>query len=80
LVCRPTTPADLEFVIAAERADDSADFVLQWSQQQHRAALDDVTIAHWILEAQGVDRRPVGFVILAALTRPPAAWSSNASS
>jgi diamine N-acetyltransferase len=70
LVCRPTTPADLEFVVATERADDNAAFVLNWSQQQHLSALDDGTIAHWILEGQGVNRRPVGFVILAGVDPP----------
>jgi RimJ/RimL family protein N-acetyltransferase len=70
VVCRPTTPADLEFVIATERADDSADFVLQWSLDQHLAALGDASIAHWILETEGVDRRAIGFVIMAGVDRP----------
>jgi diamine N-acetyltransferase len=70
LSCRSTTPADLEFVLATERADGSADFVLQWSAQQHLAALDDANVAHWILDAEGVHRRAVGFVILAGIDPP----------
>jgi diamine N-acetyltransferase len=70
LVCRPTTPADLELVIATERADDSAGFVLQWSHDQHLAALRDATIAHWILETEGEHGRAIGFVILAGVEPP----------
>jgi diamine N-acetyltransferase len=70
LVCRSTIPADLGFVIATERAADNAAFVLSWSQQQHLQALDDAAIAHWILEAQGANRRAVGFVILAGVDPP----------
>jgi diamine N-acetyltransferase len=64
---RSTTPADLEFVVATERSDGSADFVLQWSAQQHLSVLDDDNVAHWVLEAEGTSRRPVGFVILSGL-------------
>jgi diamine N-acetyltransferase len=70
LVCRPTTPDDLELVVATERADDSADFVLPWSHDQHLAALGDANIAHWILEAEDGGRRAIGFVILAGVDPP----------
>jgi diamine N-acetyltransferase len=70
LLSRSTTPADLEFVLTTERSDDSADFVVQWSGRQHLAALDDANVAHWILEAEGANRRAVGFVILAGVDPP----------
>jgi diamine N-acetyltransferase len=67
LVHRPTTRADLEFVCATEKAAENSPFVLGWPEQQHLQALDDRGIAHWILEAPGVDARSIGFVILAGV-------------
>jgi hypothetical protein len=67
LTHRPTTPADIEFVVATERAGGSADFVLQWSREKHLAALADPNVAHWILETRDANPRAVGFVILAGV-------------
>ena len=60
---RPTTEVDLEYVMAAERAPGTAEFVLQWSRPQHLAAMSDVGALHWIIESPLQDD-PVGFVII----------------
>jgi diamine N-acetyltransferase len=64
---RPSTPEDLAFVLAAERAPDNAPFVLQWPREQHLAAMADPSFAHWIIEDGG---RPAGYLILMDLFSP----------
>jgi RimJ/RimL family protein N-acetyltransferase len=65
LVLRPTTAADLDFVLAAEADEDAAPFILGASEQQHRDSLSDPDQAHLIV----VDGdTPAGFVLLAGLT------------
>ncbi len=51
LILRPTTEADLEFVIAAERHPDNRSFIGQWSQQEHVNACADPDHRHSILHA-----------------------------
>lgn len=69
VTARPSTLDDLVFVMAAERAPDSAPFVLQWPREKHVEAMTDPAYAHWILEHAG---RPVGYVILMDLFNPHA--------
>lgn len=64
---RPSTPEDLAFVLAAERAPDNAPFVLQWTREQHLHAVSDPSYAHWIIESGG---RPAGYLILMDLFSP----------
>jgi diamine N-acetyltransferase len=64
---RPSTPDDLAFVLAAERSPDNAPFVLQWTREQHAAAMSDPSYAHWIVEQAG---RPAGYLILMDLFGP----------
>jgi RimJ/RimL family protein N-acetyltransferase len=66
---RPTTPADLDWVFAAERHPDNAPFVTQWTRQQHAATLDHPDTRHLIVETIA-DGRAVGYVILAGLSDP----------
>jgi ribosomal protein S18 acetylase RimI-like enzyme len=61
---RPTTVADLEFVLAAESDPDTAPFILPWSLEQHTAALSDPDLCHRIVVGP---YGPVGFVLLAGL-------------
>jgi len=63
---RPTTDADLGFVLEAESDLDNRPFIIPWQRHQHAAALRDPDIAHRIAEDDGQNR--VGFVILAGLT------------
>jgi diamine N-acetyltransferase len=64
---RPSTPDDLAFVLAAERSPDNAPFVLQWTREQHAAAMSDPSYVHWIVEQAG---RPAGYLILMDLFGP----------
>jgi diamine N-acetyltransferase len=61
---RKSTVADLDFVIAAENAEENAPNVLQWSREQHIAALHSEDILHAIIEADG---KSVGYAITAGL-------------
>jgi diamine N-acetyltransferase len=70
LTFRATTLSDIDFVVATECADDNTDFVLKWSPQQHLDALTKADVAHWIIETRDVDRRAVGFAILAGVDPP----------
>lgn len=51
---RPTTRADLDFVTALERRDDNRDFIGQWSDWEHLAAIEGRNgRSHWIIERDG---------------------------
>jgi diamine N-acetyltransferase len=65
---RPTTDADLDFVVSAESDPDTSSFIIPWSRHRHVIALGDLDIAHFI--AEDADQNPVGFVILGGLTNP----------
>jgi RimJ/RimL family protein N-acetyltransferase len=69
LSARETAPADLEFVLAAERDPGVAPYVLQWTAEQHAAILADASAAHWIFEAAPGGRR-VGYAILRGVGSP----------
>ena len=66
---RPTTQADLDFVVQSETSDDNRAFVGQWSHQKHLVALADPNIVHLIIEAID-DNQPVGYIIVTELTDP----------
>jgi RimJ/RimL family protein N-acetyltransferase len=66
---RKTSRWDLSFVISAERAEDNRNFVAQWTQEQHKAALSQPDMRHLIIEHLET-RKPVGYVILAGLKDP----------
>lgn len=63
-----TEAQDLPFVIAAERDQENAAFVGQWSLEQHVNALSDGDIRHLIVKhATG---QFVGYVIMKGLANP----------
>ncbi len=64
---RPTTEADLDFVVALESGPDAAPFVEAWPVERHREALADPDIGHLVIANSG---KPAGFVILAGLMDP----------
>ncbi len=79
---RPTRPADLKFVLAAERHPDNAPYVNQWSLQQHEDAIAFENSAHFIVEKSNIatdsagqsihsqSAQSIGYVILIGLHNP----------
>lgn len=65
---RRTEPADIEAVRQLEAEPDNRQWVYQWSEAQHAAALNEGdTGGHWILEDEGA---LVGYCILKGLENP----------
>ncbi len=62
IVLRPTTAADLDFVIELERDAENARFIGQWSRAEHHAALSQPDREHWIVTNPAQER--LGYVIL----------------
>ena len=67
LTLKPSTRADLPFVLAAEQAEHAYHFVGQWSEEQHAQAIADENQEHLLLRSDGL---PVGFVLTAGLADP----------
>jgi RimJ/RimL family protein N-acetyltransferase len=63
---RPTTEADLDFVLATEQDAHNRRFIGQWSRAEHAAALRSPAFRHFVVEHDG---RPVGYVILQDVDR-----------
>ncbi len=63
---RPSSERDLEFVLKLEADPKTAPFIHAWHVEEHRAAITDPAVAHWIVEDIEEDV-PVGFVILKGL-------------
>ena len=61
---RKTIEADLDFVIAAENAEENSPHVVQWSREQHIAAFYNEDIMHLIIESENIK---VGYAIIAGL-------------
>lgn len=66
IVLRYTEVRDLDFVINAERQEDNAQYVGQWSKNQHINSLDNKDTLHIIIEEIGT-QNPVGYVILSGI-------------
>ena len=65
---RQTVEADLDYVIKLERAPENAQFIRQWTIQQHKSALTDDNIAHLIVEY--ANNKAIGYIILIGLQNP----------
>ena len=66
---RPTTKADLDYVLKIERACENAPFIRQRSIQQHKSAISDNNMAHLIIENSS-NKKPIGYIILIGLENP----------
>lgn len=66
---RPTTEADLGFVLAAEQAPDNRQFVGQWCRDRHQQACQHANERHQIVWSIASDR-PVGYVLLLGIEDP----------
>lgn len=67
---RPTTSADLAFVLSCEQHPDNAPYIGQWSQARHQAAIEAEDEAHFIVTCGD---HPIGYIILADLINPHSA-------
>ncbi len=71
---RPTRPADLTWVLAAEQHLENAPYVGQWSRAQHAAAIARPDAAHFVakISRESVSQAPqrLGYVILTGLESP----------
>lgn len=65
---RPTTEADLDFVLATEQDAHNRRFIGQWSRAEHATALRDPGFRHLVAETAGGER--VGYVILQDVDSP----------
>ncbi len=59
---RPTTDADLEFVLELENHPDNTPFIGQWSREEHLETIARPDREHWILVPDGGDER-LGYLI-----------------
>lgn len=66
IVLRSTEESDLNFVVDSERGDENANYVVQWSREEHSNALQQEDIMHLIVEDKNT-HRAVGYVIIAGL-------------
>lgn len=67
IILRNITEEDLEFVINSEHLPDNAQYVGQWTQEQHRNSLLQEDILHLIIEEKSTNK-PAGYVIIAGIT------------
>lgn len=66
---RKTTPSEISYVIRLEQDAENAEFVGQWDEAQHEAALQNEDCGHWMLETT-IELRVVGYAILRGLKNP----------
>ena len=69
VIFRQTSEDDLSFVMETEREPENAQFITQWSFEQHRDVMNNETMAHWIIQAAH-DNRRLGYIILDGIDNP----------
>lgn len=67
IILRNTQENDLDFVVDSERLPDNAQYVGQWTKEQHRNSLFQEDILHLIVEEKSTNIL-IGYVILAGVT------------
>jgi len=63
-----TETQDIPFVIAAENKTENAQYIGQWSAEQHTNALNDPDMRHLLI--QDIPGNRVGYIIIRGLTNP----------
>lgn len=66
ITLRCTKESDLDFVISAEREPDNAQYVGQWTREQHMSVFYKKDIFHILVEDL-ITCKPVGYVIISGL-------------
>lgn len=67
IILRHTEINDIDFVLDAEQEDENAQYVGQWTRDQHLESLSNKDILHVIVEDIN-SQKPVGYLILAGIT------------
>lgn len=67
IIIKNTKECDLDFVVKCEREPNNAQYVGQWTKEQHRNALVQEDILHLIVEDKTA-KKNVGYIIIAGLT------------
>lgn len=67
IILRNTQEEDLDFVVNCEQETENAQYVGQWTKEQHRDALFNKDILHLIVEEKGT-KKAAGYIIIAGLT------------
>lgn len=82
ITLRPSQPADIPFIFAAENHPDNAPYITQCSQAWHAEAIASADYAHFVIERSPSQdgltqnsptqekRPPVGYIILAGIQSP----------
>ena len=63
---RPMMEKDLDYVIGVEQAEENKRFIMPWTWEQHRDALANTDLAHFIIETVE-ENNMIGFVLMAGL-------------
>lgn len=66
IILRYTEIKDLDFVLKAEREEENAQYVAQWTKEQHINSLSNKDMIHIIVEDVNL-KKSVGYLILAGI-------------
>ncbi|GAA0070645.1 GNAT family N-acetyltransferase [Clostridium sardiniense] len=66
IILRKTKAEDLEFVINAERQKENAQYIGQWTKDQHTNSLVNKDILHIIIE-ESATQKPIGYLIISGI-------------
>lgn len=69
VILRSTQEDDLDFVVDVERESENAQYVGQWTKEQHRNSLFQEDMLHLMVEEKTTNEL-AGYVILRGLTNP----------
>lgn len=69
VILRSTQQDDLDFVYNTEHQPDNAQYVGQWTKEEHMNVLSQKDIMHLIVE-DAKTQKPVGYAIIAGLENP----------
>lgn len=66
IILRKTKVEDLEFVINAERQKENAQYIGQWTKDQHTNSLVNKDILHLIIE-ESATQKSIGYLIISGI-------------
>ncbi|MDF2886391.1 MAG: family N-acetyltransferase [Lacrimispora sp.] len=69
IILKNTQENDLDFVVECEHRPDNAQYVGQWTKEQHRVSMSQEDILHLSM-VEASTNKLVGYVILAGITNP----------